>query len=124
MKDYLVLDGYNIINAWDDLKNIASVDLDSSRTKLIEIMMEYAAFKGVQVVIVFDAYLVKGCREKIIEYKNLNVVFTKEHMTADSYIERFISNCKKNYRVKVASSDGAQQQIVLGKGGSRISARN
>ena len=123
VNEYLVLDGYNIINAWSDLKEIAYEDLDGSRQKLIEIMMEYAAFKGVKVIIVFDAYLVKGARESVFEYKNLTVVYTKEHMTADSYIEKFISNAKKNIRIKVASSDGAQQQIVLGKGGSRMSAR-
>lgn len=123
MKEYLIVDGYNIINAFQELKNIANEDLQASRQKLIEIMMEYSAFKGLNIIIVFDAYLVKGAREYVEEYKNLKVIYTKEHQTADSYIEKCISTLGKYDIVKVATNDWAEQQIVLGKGATRISAR-
>lgn len=123
MKEYLIVDGYNIINAWQELKNIANDNLESARQKLIEIMMEHGAFKGINVIIVFDAYLVKGSREFIENHKNLKVIYTREHQTADSYIEKFISNLGKYDIIKVATNDWAEQQIILGKGASRVSAR-
>lgn len=123
MKEYLIVDGYNIINAWQELKNIANDNLESARQELIEIMMEYGAFKGVNVIIVFDAYLVKGSREFVENYRNLKVIYTKEHQTADSYIEKLIGSLGKYDMIKVATNDWAEQQIVLGKGASRVSAR-
>ncbi|SHK50839.1 NYN domain-containing protein [Tepidibacter formicigenes] len=123
MREYLIVDGYNIINAWEDLKELGNENLELSRQKLIEILVEYASFKGIKVIIVFDAYLVKGARNNIQNYRNLEVVYTKENQTADSYIEKFISELRKNDIIKVATNDWAEQQIVLGKGASRISAR-
>ena len=118
-KDYLIVDGYNIINAWDELKEIAISDLEHAREKLIE----YAEFTGRLGIIVFDAYNIKSCKEKIEKRKNITIVYTKEYQTADSYIEKFIGSLSKYDDVKVATNDYAEQQIVLGKGASRITSR-
>ena len=122
-KDYLIVDGYNIINAWDELKNIAITDLEHAREKLIDAIIEYAEFTGRLGIIVFDAYNIKSCKEKIEKRKNITIVYTKEHQTADSYIEKFIGSLSKYDDVKVATNDYAEQQIVLGKGASRITSR-
>lgn len=123
VKSYLIVDGYNIINAWEELKEIASTDLENSREKLIDTIMEYAEFTGRKAIIVFDAYNVKSSKEKIEERNNVTVIYTKEHQTADSYIEKFISTLSKYDDVKVATNDYAEQQIILGKGATRISSR-
>lgn len=120
---YLVVDGYNIINAWEELRDTAKDDLENAREKLISDIIEYAEFTGRKAVIVFDAYNVKNSMEKIEERKYITVVYTKEHQTADSYIERFITSLSRYDDVRVATNDYAEQQIVLGKGASRISAR-
>lgn len=120
---YLIVDGYNIINAWDDLKHIAQTDLDGAREKLIDIIIDYAEFSGHKAIVVFDAYNVKNSLEKVENRKYITVVYTKEHQTADSYIEKFITTLSKYDVVKVATNDYAEQQIVLGKGASRISSR-
>ena len=114
-KDYLIVDGYNIINAWDELKEIAISDLEHAREKLIDAIIEYAEFTGRLGIIVFDAYNIKSCKEKIEKRKNITIVYTKEYQTADSYIEKFIGSLSKY--------DDAEQQIVLGKGASRITSR-
>jgi Predicted RNA-binding protein containing a PIN domain len=90
LKEYLVIDGYNIINAWQELKAIARTDLEGARDRLVEIMLEYSAFSGVEVIIVFDAYRVKGGSEVEIKHPRVTVVYTKENQTADSYIEKVI----------------------------------
>ena len=123
LKYYLIVDGYNIINAWDELKEIAKDDLENSREKLINEMIEYAEYTGRKAIIVFDAYNVKSSREKIEERKHITVIYTREHQTADSYIEKFISTLSRYDDVKVATNDYAEQQIILGKGATRISAR-
>ncbi|MEG2985584.1 MAG: NYN domain-containing protein [Peptostreptococcaceae bacterium] len=123
IKHYVIVDGYNIINAWDELKDIAKDDLENAREKLISEIIEYAEFTGRKAIIVFDAYNVKKSREKVEERKYITVVYTKEHQTADSYIEKFITSLSKYDDVKVATNDYAEQQIVLGKGASRISSR-
>lgn len=120
---YLIIDGYNIINAWGDLKKISVDDLDGAREKLIDIIIEYAEFSGQKAIVVFDAYNVKNSMEKVEKRKYITVVYTKEHQTADSYIEKFITSLSKYDVVKVATNDYAEQQIVLGKGASRVSAR-
>ena len=119
---YLIVDGYNIINAWDGLKEISKEDLESAREKLIHYIIEYAQYTGKKAIIVFDAYNVKNSKEKIEERKYITIVYTKEHQTADSYIEKYISSLSKYDDIEVATSDYAQQ-IILGKGASRISAR-
>lgn len=124
-RDYLIVDGYNIINAWDDLKEISKKDLEQSREKLNEILSEYASFKGVYTIVVYDAYKVKNSMYREVESGNLKVVYTKEKQTADSYIEKLIAEFgpKKHLNIKVATDDMVEQQMILGKGGSRISTR-
>ena len=119
-KDYLIVDGYNIINAWDELKDISITDLEHAREKLIDAIIEYAEFTGRLGIIVFDAYNIKSCKEKI---EKCIFVYTKEQQTADSDIEKFIGTLSKYDDVKVATNDYAEQQIVLGKGASRITSR-
>ncbi|MCR8745937.1 NYN domain-containing protein [Romboutsia lituseburensis] len=123
IKSYLIVDGYNIINAWDDLKHIAKNDLEGAREKLIDLIIEYAEFTGRKAIIVFDAYNIKNSKETVENRKYIQVVYTKEHQTADSYIEKFITSLSKYDDVKVATNDYAEQQIVLGKGAARISSR-
>lgn len=123
IKSYLIVDGYNIINAWDELKYIAKTDLEDAREKLIDVIIEYGEFTGRKAIVVFDAYNVKNSRETVENRKYITVVYTREHQTADSYIEKFITSLSKYDDVKVATNDYAEQQIILGKGASRISAR-
>lgn len=122
-EEYLFVDGYNIINAWDKLSDLSKLSLDTARNELIEVMAEYQAYTGIKVVIVFDAYQVKGSslKEEIIQ--GVKVVYTKERETADHYIEKTIDTIGKRKKIKVATSDRIVQQIVLGRGGTRISAR-
>lgn len=120
---YLIVDGYNIINDWEELKKIAADDLETAREKLIDYIIEYSQYHGKRAIIVFDAYRVKNSRENIEDRKYIKIVYTKEHQTADSYIEKFISTLSKYDKVEVATSDYAEQQIILGKGATRISAR-
>lgn len=122
-QSYLIVDGYNIINAWNELQDIAKVDLEDAREKLIDVIIEYAEFTGRKAIIVFDAYNVKNSRETVEDRKYIKVVYTREHQTADSYIEKFISSLSKYDDIKVATNDYAEQQIILGKGATRISAR-
>ena len=90
INSYLIIDGYNIINAWDDLKEIAKYSLEDSREKLIHYIIDYAEFTGKKAIIVFDAYNIKNYKEKIEKRKHITVVYTKELQTADSYIEKYI----------------------------------
>ena len=122
-KEYLLIDGYNIIFAWDDLKALAGENLESARVALIERMKQYRAFCDVEVIIVFDAYKVKGNVGEIERVGNLSVVYTKEAQTADAYIEKTARELSKNYKVTVATSDSLEQLIVFGGGAYRMSAR-
>lgn len=119
----LIVDGYNVINAWQRLKKISENDLESSRDALISYIMEYSKLKGYEAYVVFDAYNVKGVDEKIENINGIKVIYTREKQTADSYIEKFISTLSKYDEVAVATSDYAEQQIALGKGAIRISSR-
>ncbi|MBR2283433.1 MAG: TetM/TetW/TetO/TetS family tetracycline resistance ribosomal protection protein [Ruminococcus sp.] len=120
--DYLLVDGYNVIFAWDELKRLAEVNLDDARQELINIMCNYQGYDGSEVIIVFDAYKVPGKDREIEKRYNISVVYTKEAETADSYIERVSHELTKKHRVRVATSDGAEQMIILGSGALRISA--
>ncbi|WP_066496430.1 NYN domain-containing protein [Abyssisolibacter fermentans] len=122
-KEYLFVDGYNIINAWSELRELNKLNLAVGRNKLIEIMAEYQSFTGIKVIIVFDAHLVKGNTGKKETFLDIDIVYTKEHETADSYIEKSVSKLIRNKKVRVATSDWAEQQIILGRGATRISAR-
>lgn len=119
----LIVDGYNVINAWSKLKHISIDDLEESRNILIGHILEYSKIKGYEAYVVFDAYNVKGNEEKVESFHGIKVIFTKEHQTADTYIEKFISSLSKYDEVAVVTSDYAEQQIILGKGGVRIPAR-
>lgn len=123
LKQYLIVDGYNIINAWNDLKNEMQISLESARVKLLDIMANYQAYAGIKVIVVFDAHYVKNSMEKHEEYNGLTVVFTKENETADSFIEKKISALSDDCIVKVATSDFTEQLVVLGFGAIRVSAR-
>ncbi|MBQ3544814.1 MAG: TetM/TetW/TetO/TetS family tetracycline resistance ribosomal protection protein [Lachnospiraceae bacterium] len=120
---YLLVDGYNIIFAWDELKELAMVNLDSARDKLLDILSNYQGFVGIKLMVVFDAYKVKGFKGEQKEYNNISVVFTKEAQTADAYIERFAHDNGKKYDITVATSDGLEQIIILGQGCMLMSAR-
>ena len=122
-REYLFVDGYNIINDWDTLKDLKNGKLEEARNKLIEIMMEYQHYSGIVITIVFDAHLVKGNSGTKEKHGDLEVVYTKESETADHYIERRLDEIGKVRRVRVATSDWMEQQIILGRGGTRISAR-
>ncbi|NLK65802.1 MAG: NYN domain-containing protein [Tissierellia bacterium] len=120
-KEYLFIDGYNIINQWQYYRDV-SRNIENSRNKLIELLIEYQAYKGIKVVVVFDAHLVKGSQEKKEQVSGVEVVYTKEHETADSYIEKQLDKIGRYERVRVATSDRAIQQIVLSRGGTRLTA--
>lgn len=120
-KEYLFIDGYNIINQWQYYRDV-SRNIENSRNKLIELLVEYQAYRGINVIAVFDAHLVKGSLEKMEKVAGVEVVYTKEHETADSYIEAQLDKIGRHERVQVATSDSAIQQIVLARGGTRISA--
>lgn len=121
-KEYLFIDGYNIINQWQYYRDV-SKNIENSRNKLIELLIEYQAYRGLKVIVVFDAHLVKGSLEKKESIAGVEVIFTKEHETADSYIEKQLDKIGRYERVQVATSDNAIQQIVIARGGTRISAQ-
>ena len=121
---YLLVDGYNIIFAWDELKEVAKDSLDMARNKLINMLSSYQGFINSPVIVVFDAYRVKGNPGSIEHYGDLSVVYTKEAETADAYIEKVTHDLAKHHRVRVATSDGLEQIIILGAGALRISARS
>ncbi len=120
--NYLLVDGYNIIFSWDELKTLAEKDLESARIKLMDMMCNYQGYAGCNIILVFDAYRVKGQKREIIKYFNINIVYTQEAETADSYIERISHELAKDYRVRVATSDALEQMIILGNGAMRVSA--
>ncbi len=120
--EYLLVDGYNIIFAWDELKIIARDSLESARQRLIDILANYQGFRKCRMIVVFDAYKVKGGRESVLEENGVSIVYTKEAETADMYIERVTHKLCKDARVRVATSDGLEQIIILGNGAYRVSA--
>lgn len=122
-KEYLFVDGYNIINTWEGLKEKQKLSLEEARDELIDILADYHHYSGIEIVVVFDAHLVKGNSGKKFEYKGIKVVFTKENETADHYIERTLDSLGRIKRIRVATSDWLEQQMVLSRGGVRISAR-
>ncbi|MCD8141790.1 MAG: TetM/TetW/TetO/TetS family tetracycline resistance ribosomal protection protein [Clostridiales bacterium] len=121
--EYLLVDGYNIIFAWDELKTLAREDLSAARDRLLDILCNYRGMRRCEVIVVFDAYKVKGDVGSVERYRNIHVVYTKEAETADMYIEKATLDLSKHHRVRVATSDGLEQVIILGHGSLRISAR-
>ena len=122
--EYLLVDGYNIIFAWEDLKKLAQENLDLARTTLIDRLRNYQGFRQHPVIVVFDAYKVKNNPGSIEHFGGLSVVYTKEAETADMYIERVTHELGKKHKVRVATSDGLEQIIILGHGAIRMSAEN
>ena len=121
--EYLLVDGYNIIFAWDELNSLSKESLDAARHKLMDILCNYQGFQKCVLILVFDAYRVPGSPGSIEQYHNIHVVYTKEAETADMFIERVTHEIGRNRRVRVATSDGMEQIIILGHGALRVSAR-
>ena len=121
--EYLLVDGYNIIFAWDELQRLASQDVAAARGALIDILANYQGFRKCRVIVVFDAYKVKGNPGSVQTVHGVKVVYTKEAETADTYIERATYELRRERRVRVATSDGPEQVIILGHGALRVSAR-
>lgn len=120
---YLLVDGYNVIFAWEELKELAAVSLDGARGKLLDILCNYQAVKKCSLIAVFDAYRLEGHPTETLDYHNIHVVYTKEAETADQYIERFAHENSHKYDVTVATSDGLEQIIITGEGCKLISSR-
>lgn len=122
-KQYLLVDGYNIIFAWDDLKELAEDNIDGARGRLMDILSNYQGMKKCEVILVFDAYKVQGFQGEIQKYHNIYVVYTKEAETADQYIEKTAHEIGRKYDVTVATSDGTEQVIIRGQGCYLLSAQ-
>ena len=120
--EYLLVDGYNIIFSWRELKDISTSNLDLARSMLINTMCNYQGVYGCEVIVVFDAYKVKGSVREVEKVGNISVIYTKESETADMYIEKASHDLSRKHRVRVATSDGMEQLIILGNGAFRISA--
>ena len=123
VKEYLLVDGYNVIHAWPDLKELAQMNFEAARNKLMDILCNYQGYKKIPVILVFDAYKVEGFQQEIQKYHNIHVVYTKEAETADQYIEKVVHEIGKRYHVTVVTSDGIEQIVTLGQGGTLISSR-
>ena len=123
LPEYLLVDGYNIIFAWEDLAALAKDSLAAARQKLMDILCNYQGFKQCVLILVFDAYRVPGSPGTVEQYHNIHVVYTREAETADMYIERVTHEIGRERRVRVATSDGMEQIIILGHGALRVSAR-
>ena len=121
-KEYLLVDGYNIIFAWDELRELSELNLEAARGRLMDILCDLQGALGCTVILVFDAYRVEGNRGEVLKYHNIHVVYTKEAETADQYIEKTVHEIGRKHRVTVATSDGLEQVIILGQGAARLSA--
>ena len=123
VQEYLLVDGYNVIFAWDDLKELAKENIEAARNKLMDVLCNYQGFKNYPLILVFDAYKVEGEAMEIFKYHNIHVVYTKEAETADMYIEKVVHEVGRKYHVTVVTSDGVEQVITQGQGGTIISSR-
>ena len=123
LPEYLLVDGYNVIFAWEELRDLARTNIDSARDKLMDVMCNYQGFRRCRLILVFDAYRVEGHKEEVVKYHNIHVVYTKEAETADQYIERTAHEMGRKYQVTVATSDGLEQIIIRGQGCVMMSAR-
>ncbi len=120
---YMLVDGYNVIHAWKELSDIAGDNLDGARGRLLDILCNYQAMKGMELIAVFDAYKVRGQYREVCDYHNIHVVYTKEAETADAYIEKFAHDNGKKYDITVVTSDGVEQVIIMGAGCKLMSSR-
>ena len=123
MEEYLLVDGYNVIFAWEDPKELAKVNIEGARNKLMDVLCNYQGFKKCNLILVFDAYKVQGQELGVQKYHNIYVVYTKEAETADQYIEKVVHEIGRKYHVTVATSDNVEQVVTLGQGGKLLSAR-
>lgn len=123
LEKYLLVDGYNVIFAWQELKELAEVSIDGARGKLMDILCNYQGIRGGELIVVFDAYRIRGHQTEYFDYHNIHVVYTKEAETADQYIEKTVHEIGRKHKVTVATSDRLEQIIILGQGGNRIAAR-
>ncbi|NMB96553.1 MAG: NYN domain-containing protein [Clostridiaceae bacterium] len=121
--EYLLVDGYNVINAWKDVFDLKRETLEECREKLLNILSNYEGYRKINVVIVFDAHMVKGSTNKVEEYDNITVVYTEENQTADNYIERFVYQYGNIHTIRVVTSDYLEQTIVLKHGAARMTPR-
>ena len=122
-KEYLLVDGYNIIFAWEELRELAEVNMDGARDRLIDILSNYQGVKKCSLILVFDAYKLEGFPGEVLQYHNIHVVYTKEAETADQYIEKVAHEIGRKYDVTVATSDGTEQVIIRGQGCRLLSAK-
>ena len=120
---YLLVDGYNIIFSWEMLRELSKVNIESARNLLMDVLCDYQGFNGCALILVFDAYRVEGGQERVFNYHNIHVVFTKEAETADQYIEKTVHKIGKKADVTVATSDALEQVIIYGQGARRMAAR-
>lgn len=123
VREYLLVDGYNIIFAWEELKELAKDHMEAARNRLMDILSNYQGFRKCTLILVFDAYKIEGEALEIQRYHNIHVVFTKEAETADQYIEKVVHEIGRKYQVTVATSDGVEQVITAGQGAKLISAK-
>ena len=122
-EEYLLVDGYNVIYAWEELRELAAVNLDGARGKLMDILCNYQGVRGISLIVVFDAYRIQGHDTEVSDYHNIHVVYTKEAETADQYIEKFAHENGRRAKVTVATSDAMEQIIIRGQGCGLLSAR-
>ena len=122
-EEYLLVDGYNIIHAWPELKELVDDNMEGARMRLLDTLSNYQGIRECQIIVVFDAYRVQGHIEEVIDFHNIHMVYTREAQTADQYIERFAHDNQKQYNITVATSDGLQQIIIRGAGCALLSAR-
>ncbi len=122
-EEYLLVDGYNVIHAWPELKELVDDNMEGARMKLLDTLSNYQGIRECQIIVVFDAYRVQGHLEEIIDYHNIHMIYTREAQTADQYIEKFAHDNQKKYSITVATSDGLQQLIIRGAGCALLSAR-
>ena len=123
VKEYLIVDGYNIINAWPNLKELAQHNLEDARMKLIDILRDYQGYRGIYIIVVFDAHMTDVLARNYEEYGDLLVVYTSKNETADHFIEKWVNDNGDKYNIRVATSDYLEQTIVLSRGAARVSAR-
>lgn len=123
VKNYLLVDGYNLLFSWEELNELSRINLEAARTKLMDILCNYQGYRKVELILVFDAYKVKGNQGEVSEYHNIHVVYTREAQTADAYIEKATHELGKKHNVTVVTSDALEQLIIMGQGARRVSSR-
>ncbi len=123
-REYLLVDGYNIIFSWEELRELAAVSIEAARHKLMDILSNYQGYRGGTLILVYDAYKVEGSQGEVSKYHNIHVIYTKEAETADQYIEKAVHEIAKKHHVTVATSDALEQVIIWGQGARRMSAQD